>query len=143
MARKKINISQVLSIISSLLTIMACILTIWVTFRGNPSPVKEKEPVTNTTDQIKKKPEAQITEPRLIENQVILKYEGQPISNSYFVVDKYKSSVSEKSGIVTYQLPEELVKTNREHDFSVFRSDTLLYQKSMRFRNLDFNLFKQ
>jgi len=71
----------------------------------------------------------------------IIKYKGKPISDAYFRIESYESSKSDNTGVIRCTLPLSILNSQKEFDFYVYEHDTLLYKKSMRFRNLDFNHF--
>ncbi len=71
-------------------------------------------------------------------------YKGKPVKNAYFSIRDCSTCKSTKSGIngiVTISVPEELIRSDNEHDFDVFAGDSLLYSRSMRFSNLNLNKY--
>lgn len=69
----------------------------------------------------------------------IIKYRGKPIENAHFIVDgcqTCKSTITSSDGIAEVKVPKDLFEDGLTHQFLVFRADSLIYQKSMRFLNL-------
>ncbi|PCJ91962.1 MAG: hypothetical protein COA50_16060 [Flavobacteriaceae bacterium] len=74
----------------------------------------------------------------------ILQYKGKILQKAYFNIAECNSCTSSKTGSdgVTYaDIPFSLLNDDREFDFFVYRADTLLYHRSMRFSNLEFNKY--
>jgi len=74
----------------------------------------------------------------------LLKYQGTPLLNAYFKIagcETCVSSITKKDGLAKIQVPITLYKDGLTHEFFIYRSDSLLYQKSMRFVNLQFDKY--
>lgn len=69
----------------------------------------------------------------------VIKYKGLPLENAYFTIDACQncsSTKTAKDGITQINIPNEIYKDGLTHQFYVYQGDSLLYQKSMRFINL-------
>jgi len=77
--------------------------------------------------------------------QELLQYKGKNIEDAYFKVnncDDCTSSTTGKDGIARVAIPKKIIESDKEYDFYVYRGDTLLYHKSMRFSDLQFNTYR-
>ncbi len=101
------------------------------------TPSLEKQ----STKKIKKP----IEENTVVEIQQPLRYKGKPLDSAYFAVAKCTSctsSLSGKDGLAKARIPKTLLEDDKEYDFYVYSADTLVYQKSMRFSDLQFNTYR-
>ncbi len=118
------------------------------TTERSPSQIVE-EPKTYPKEEIGKEvvqkeiPE-NITTKAFIEIEETILFKGKTIPNAYFVVRNCIQCKSTKSGFdgrVTISVPVDFIEGDEEYDFDVFVEDSLLYSRSMRFSNLNFNKY--
>lgn len=103
--------------------------------------VKEKE--TESTIQIKeniivKDSNTDKSLNEMIELSQIIKFKGKPLQNAYFKIEGCKSCIStqtNETGFANIKIPKSLYEDGLTHRFYVYQSDSLIYQKSMRFVN--------
>lgn len=158
---KKSNTELKVALIAGIFTLLVAIVSILPSFLD-----RSKEPLTieeNPESMLKDHEAAQIEEqeklkgrsevfakPNIalekntslkVEIKKTIKYQGRILQNAYFEVNGYRSSLTGLDGIATIEVPNHITKDGKEYDFNVFVSDTLLYSRSMRFSQLEFNSY--
>ncbi len=81
---------------------------------------------------------------KAIEINETLRYKGRILQRAYFTIEKCnscKSTLTGKDGKTIAYIPKMMFNSYKEYDFFVFAMDTLVYHKSMRFSDLQFNKY--
>ncbi|NAS14333.1 hypothetical protein [Poritiphilus flavus] len=104
----------------------------------------DEQPDTQPDNFVKEKADITSATPAANEIVEILQFKGKPLAGAYFTIkqcNECTSTVSGPDGKTRALIPQSLLDSNREYDFYVFVADTLLYHRSMRFSNLQFNTY--
>ena len=150
----KRNIKKKLSLLARVLIVIVAIIKIVHYFQDeeektsktdNPvvhEPISENKELKE--DSIIPAPKQQQTPPKAatVKIEEVILYKGKLVNDAYFTVTKCnscKSSITKSNGIAIAHIPKEIYNSNREYDFYVFKENILLYHKSMRFTDLQFN----
>jgi hypothetical protein len=79
-----------------------------------------------------------------IELSKVVKFQGKPLTSAKVIIDNCSDcriSTSDKTGLVTIVVPMNIYKKNLLHNFYVYSNDSLVFERAMRFTDVQFNIY--